>query len=60
MVHDIMQYTEQNNIPGMLFLIDFEKAIDSISWKFTKIVMHFFNFGNSIIQWIITFMSNKI
>jgi len=49
MVYDIMQYTEQNNIPGMPFLIDFEKAFDSISWKFTKRVLHFFNIGNSII-----------
>jgi len=36
MVYDIMQYTEQNNIPGMLFLIDFEKAFEAISWKSQK------------------------
>ena len=27
-----MNYTEVNQIPGLLMLIDFEKAFDSISW----------------------------
>lgn len=31
MIYDIMQYTEQNQIPGLLMLIDFEKAFDTIS-----------------------------
>lgn len=32
--YDIMQYTEDEEIPGLLLLIDFEKAFDTISWNF--------------------------
>lgn len=32
-VYDIMAYTESEHIPGLLVLIDFEKAFDSISWS---------------------------
>ena len=39
-VYDIMQYTEDENIPGLLLLIDFEKAFDSVSWSFIKIKNH--------------------
>ena len=31
-------------IPGMLLLIDIEKAFDSISWMFIESVLDFFNF----------------
>ena len=33
LVYDLMQYTEENNIPGILLMIDFEKAFDSVSWN---------------------------
>ena len=47
-----MQYAEDNNLPGLLLLVDFEKAFDSLSWSFINKVMKFFGFGNSIISWI--------
>jgi hypothetical protein len=31
LIYDMLQLTEENNIPGLLLLIDFEKAFDSIS-----------------------------
>ena len=34
LVYDIMHLTEENYIPGLLLLIDFEKAFDSVSWSF--------------------------
>ena len=34
LIYDIMNYTEKNKIDGLLMLIDFEKAFDSISWSF--------------------------
>ena len=34
MIYDVLQYIHDKNIPGLLLLIDFEKAFDSISWKF--------------------------
>ena len=34
----------KKNIPGLLLLIDFEKAFDAVSWSFIQ----FFNFGSNI------------
>ena len=34
LIYDIMFQTEQEKIGGLLMLIDFEKALDSISLKF--------------------------
>ena len=53
-----MQNTEQNNVPGLLLSVDFEKAFDSVSWSFIDKFMEFFGFGNSIISWIKTFNNN--
>ena len=48
LIYDLLQYTEENQIPGLLLFIDFEKAFDSVSWKFIQKVLKFFNFGPSI------------
>jgi hypothetical protein len=53
-----MQYTEEENIPGLLLLIDFEKAFDSISWSFIQKTLQFFNFGTSIQNWVKVFYTN--
>ena len=34
LVYDIMDAAENKNLPGLLLLIDFQKAFDSLSWKF--------------------------
>ena len=34
LLSDTLVYTEKEEIPGLLLLIDFEKAFDSISWSF--------------------------
>ena len=47
-----MNITEELNIPGLLLIIDFEKAFDSISWEFINKVLKFFNSGESIIKWV--------
>jgi hypothetical protein len=52
MVYDVLQYAHEHKIPGMILLIDFEKAFDSISWKFLFNTLKFFNFGPDIIKWI--------
>ena len=50
--YDLMDYTDNENIPGLLVLIDFEKAFDSMSWSFIYKVLQFFGFGNTIIDWV--------
>ena len=49
LLYDIIHYTEKINIPGLLLLIDFEKAFDSVSWPFIK---ETFSFGPDIRKWI--------
>lgn len=40
---------QEDQIPGVLFAIDSEKAFDSISLRFMTNVLEFYNFGSSII-----------
>ena len=42
-----------------LLSIDFEKAFDTVSWKFMKKVLEYFNFGPSVISWISTFQNGS-
>ena len=50
-----MNYTEENNIPGLLLLGDFGKAFDTVSWVFIEKFLNFLNFGVSIQKWITVF-----
>jgi hypothetical protein len=56
-MYDVMTYTENENIPGLLFMIDFEKAFDSVSWSFLHKALDFFNFGPMMKKWILLFYS---
>ena len=57
-IYDIMHFTEENHLPGLLLLVDFEKAFDSVSWSFIYKVMEFFGFGNFVIARIKLFNHN--
>jgi len=57
MLYDILLYTDKENVPGLLFMADLEKAFDSISWKFIDKTLNFFNFGPDIVHWVHTFYS---
>jgi hypothetical protein len=57
-LYDLFHFTEKNNIPGLLLLIDFEKAFDSLEWAFIYKTLDFFNFGRSIKKWLNAFYSN--
>ena len=60
LLYDIMHTTEEKNLSGLLLLIDFEKAFDSISWKFINNVLKYFGFGESIISWVNLFYKNAM
>ena len=51
LIYDTIVVAEKENIPGILLMVDFEKAFDSISWKFIEKSMSFFEFPESIINW---------
>jgi hypothetical protein len=43
---------------GLLLLVDFEKAFDSVEWKFRKKkALSSFNFGPSVCKWFELFYS---
>ena len=52
LVYDIMDYCEKQNEKGLLMLIDFEKAFDSVSWNFMYKAMQFLNFGDYMLDWV--------
>ena len=58
LMYDILSYTETKNIPGMLVLVDFYKAFDSIAWDFIEQVLNFLNFGESIKKWVKLFYTD--
>ena len=51
-------YTKEQDIPGILLFIDFEKAFDSLDWNFMLKCLNVFGFGPSLITWIETFYTN--
>ena len=47
-VFDIIQCCETFNVPGMILILDFAKAFDTIEWPFINEVFRFRNFGESV------------
>ena len=58
LLYDILFYSKQLNKRGLLLLIDFEKAFDTVAWSFIKKTLKYFNFKEDIIRWIDTFYNN--
>ena len=54
LLYDTLLYTDKEQIPGLLLLVDFSKAFDSVSWSFIQKSLDFFNFGPDIKRWIKT------
>jgi hypothetical protein len=47
-----MHYLEENDTDGLLLsLVDFEKAFDSIEWKFLQKALNSINIGTPICKW---------
>ena len=55
---DIIQYAKYTNKTGLLLLIDFEKAYDSISFTFINQALEFLDFCEQFIKWINILLSN--
>ena len=52
LIHDIMTECEIQNLQGILILVDFEKAFDTLDWKFIESVFKLSNFGENFLSWI--------
>ena len=49
---DIFEFTTTKTNPGIAVFLDFEKAFDTISWKFMFKALGNFNFGDNFIKWV--------
>ena len=58
LIYDIIDKLNSNNQEGLLLLIDFEKAFDSVEWNFLDGALKVFNFGQSMRRWVKTFYKN--
>ena len=45
MVYDTLEYCESHQKKGLLMILDFSKAFDTIEWPFISTVLNIFNFG---------------
>ena len=52
LIYDILNFGLEQKKPGILLLIDFEKAFDSVAWSFIQKALKYFNFKKDIIKWI--------
>ena len=55
LIYDLISYLITKNVSGLLLCLDFEKAFDSVDWRFMFKVICAFGFGSDIRQWISTF-----
>jgi hypothetical protein len=44
---------------GMIMMVDFEKAFDTVYWDFIQKVLDIFSFGTSIQKWVKFFQHNS-
>ena len=50
--YDLFSHAKSNNLPGMMLLIDFEKAFDSVDFGFLVATLEMFGFGEYFVNWI--------
>ena len=56
---DLISYAEQENLDGLIFAADIEKAFDSVDHNFIFVSLEKYGFGPDFIQWIKTLLANN-
>lgn len=51
-ISDLITLTNLKNIPGLILLVDFEKAFDTVEWSYLDRVLNVFGFGGSFKSWV--------
>jgi hypothetical protein len=57
-LEDVSFFAKENNLPGILLSIDFEKAFDSLNWNFLFKTLKHVNFGDNFINYVKTMYNN--
>jgi hypothetical protein len=57
-ISDLMDKLEEDDIPGLLMLVDFEKAFDTVEWPFIEKTLEFYSFGSTFRKWIKSFYTD--
>ena len=52
LLESVICFAKENNIPGLILFLDFEKAFDTLEWTFIRKTLEHFGFGKGIISWI--------
>ena len=59
LTYDLIEECNRKKIKGIIMLIDFKKAFDSLSWKFITKTLEIFNFGPKTIEWVKSLQLNS-
>ena len=55
---DVLEWAKNKNKVGLLLLIDFKRAFDSISFDFILKTLEIFNFSDRIKRWVEILLRN--
>jgi hypothetical protein len=50
-IRNILETVEEEDLSCIILSVDFEKAFDSLSWKFLQQCLDYFEFGPSFKKW---------
>ena len=51
-MHDLAEFCQQHRNEGLLLMIDFSKAFDTLEWEFLFKTLKEMNFGESFLTWV--------
>ena len=52
LLFDIIEYTEENDIPWILFYTDFENSFDGINHDYIAEILNLFNYDQDLKSWV--------
>ena len=59
MIYDILHHCKTNNKQGLLMVVDYSKAFDTMEWDFISKCLRLFNFGDNLINMVMLIRKNS-
>ena len=60
LLYDTIDYCHSQNIDGLLVVVDYAKAFDTIEWDYVDQCLNLFNFGEGLIKWTKLLRNNSV